>query len=122
MTKSKLKLVVGQRAFIERKYLYRDLNSKRELEEVEVVRANATSAYVTFLDKLGEEKPYTIKISQKDFKGRTSFDSVTLWLSKEDFEKDVADKKRKSELRSKLLNKVNKMPLEELEKLNTLIN
>lgn len=86
-------LEVGQRVWLEiRSYrLWRGSGYYRSVFEVEVVRANRSSAYVVEVEDLNAEKAYERKISQKTLTGEAfGFGSTYhVWFSKESFEASV---------------------------------
>ncbi|MEB2279699.1 hypothetical protein LAV73_06750 [Lysinibacillus xylanilyticus] len=110
-------LEVGQRVWIESIW-YFYTNRDRSVSEYEIVEANRNSAYVVRVDNLGKDKPYRNRIDQRTrkIKGSGSFGAgEAIWDSKEAFEADVKRVNDTEIAREKVIKKVNKMSLEQLQ-------
>lgn len=122
MTKTKKpKLEVGQRVWLEnRSYrIWRGGGYDRSIFEVEVVKANRSSAYVVDVEDLNTEKVYERKISQKTLSG-DGFGfgtSYHIWFSKEEFEASVQREIDTANARKEAHELVDKMSLERLNQL-----
>lgn len=116
-------LVVGQRVWIETiSYFFRE---PRSIVEYEVIEANRNSAYVVRVGGLEKYKADPIKekwsktrVEQKtyDVKNSMAGYGYRLWLTKEDFERNVQYNKEVKELRAKAIQLVNQMNVNELRK------
>lgn len=120
-TSKKPKLEVGQRVWLElRSYrMWRGGGYDRRIFEVEVVRANKTSAYVVDVEDLDAEKVYERKISQKTLTGDGGIFGTTyhIWFNKKDYEASVQRKIDTANARKEAHDLVDKMSLERLQKL-----
>jgi len=114
------KLEVGQRVWLEyRSYrIWRGGGYDRSISEVEVIRANRSSAYVVNVEDLNTENVYERKISQKTLSG-DGFgfgNSYHIWFSKEDFEASVQREIDTANARKEAHELVDKMSFERLQK------
>ncbi|MCT6815332.1 MAG: hypothetical protein M3043_02880 [Lysinibacillus fusiformis] len=120
-TSMKPKLEVGQRVWLElRSYrMWRGGGYDRRIFEVEVVRANKTSAYVVDVEDLDAEKVYERKISQKTLTGDGGIfgTSYHIWFNEKDFEASVQREIDTANARKEAHDLVDKMSLERLQKL-----
>ncbi|MGY3186476.1 beta barrel domain-containing protein [Lysinibacillus sp. TE18511] len=116
----KLKLEIGQRVWLEIRFyrMWRGGGYDRRISEVEVVRANKTSAYVVDIEDLDAEKVYERKIAQKTLSGDGGTFGTTyhVWFSKEDFEASVQRKIDTANARNEAHELIDKMSLERLQK------
>lgn len=112
-------LEVRQRVWLEiRSYrLWRGGGYDRSIFEVEVVRANRSSAYVVEVEDLNAEKAYERKISQKTLTGEAiGFGSTYhVWFSKESFEASVQRGIDTAKARKEAHELVDKMNLTQLK-------
>lgn len=120
-TSKKPKLEVGQRVWLElRSYrMWRGGGYDRRIFEVEVVRANKTSAYVVDVEDLDAEKLYERKISQKTLTGDGGIfgTSYHIWFNEKGFEASVQRESDTAYARKEAHDLVDKMSLERLQKL-----
>lgn len=103
-------LEVGQKVFTELFAMFSS-GEGRSIHEHTIVKANSSSAYT--------EDGLVIKQGTLKVKNTLGFHTV-VWLTKEDFEKDVAYKEQKKSLQLEIKQEVNellKKPNDELESL-----
>lgn len=107
-------LYVGQKVWLETTRRFGcDVRYEDEPCEMVVIVANKTSAYIGYTPQ--EKARY--KVNQKTQQVRYEIPdgrSYRLWLSKEDYEKNVAYEKEMEELLEQAHAKVKNMPLEDL--------
>ncbi|MFY0744801.1 hypothetical protein AB1K09_20240 [Solibacillus silvestris] len=117
-------LVVGQRVWIELLGGW-GIERERKVTEYEVVETNSSSAYAVRVKQLeafrekGKNYPYSrTRIIQRTHAVANSIlgYSEKLWLTEEDFERNVQYNKELKDLRSKAIDLVNKMTADELRK------
>lgn len=117
----KPKLEVGQRVWLElRSYrMWRGGGYDRRIFEVEVVRANKSSAYVVDVEDLDTDKVYERKISQKTLTGDGGIfgTSYHIWFSEKAFEASVQREIDTANARKEAHELVDKMSLERLKQL-----
>lgn len=116
-----MNLKTGETVWIEsRRYSFLDGSTSRQIREAKVVKANKSSAYVVEKSDLEKEKPFEYRVDQKTFRikntGIFGYQNI-LWLSKEDFERDVKYENELKINKEKLLKKVNESnDLEKIKK------
>ncbi|WGT40118.1 hypothetical protein QH639_04875 [Lysinibacillus sp. 1 U-2021] len=119
-TSKKPKLEVGQRVWLElRSYrMWRGGGYDRRIFEVEVVRANKTSAYLVDVEVLGAKKVYERKVSQNTLTGDGGIfgTSYHVWFSEKAFDASVQRESDTANARKEAHEIVNKMSLERLQK------
>lgn len=111
-------LVVGQKVWLETTNRFGcDVRNEDAPSEMVVLEANKTSAYIW----CNNQSKVRYKVNQKTHQveycvpdGR----SYRLWLSKEEYERNVAYEKESKELREKLRNTIDVMSLSQLKTLN----
>lgn len=117
-------LVVGQRVWIELLGGW-GIERERKVTEYEVVETNSSSAYAVRVKQLeefrekGKDYPYSrTRIIQRTHAVANSIlgYSEKLWLTEEDFERNVQYNKEVRELRAKAIHLVNQMNANELRK------
>lgn len=117
----KPKLEVGQRVWLEIRFyrMWRGGGYDRRISEVEVVRANSTSAYVVDIGDLEDEKAYERRIVQKTLSGDGGTFGTTyhVWFTKEAFEESVQRTIDTANARKEAHDLIDKMSLERLQKL-----
>lgn len=114
------KLKVGEKVVVVSNHKF--IQSIDIVRDYQVVRANNSSAYLVEVADLNEAKPYTIKVSQKDFRGAGVIDSYKVYRTKEDYEKAIADREELAKLQSKIRENVKMMNLTELRGLYAFMN
>lgn len=117
---AKPKLEVGQRVWLEELSWYVSHDDERTVREFEIIKANNTSAYATWIDKLeahnrGEHVP-TVRIDMRAGGAKNSVSRFNVWLSKEVFESSVKHREELNELRAKAIHLVKQMNVDELRK------
>ena len=114
------KLKVGENVVVVSNHKF--IQSIDIVRDYQVVRANNSSAYLVEVADLNEAKPYTIKVSQKDFRGAGVIDSYKVYRTKENYEKAIADREELANLQSKIRENVKMMNLTELRGLYAFMN
>lgn len=112
-------LVEGQKVWLETTDRFGcDVRYDNEPCEMVVLEANGTSAYIWYNNEMSNvrykvnQRTHLVKYAIPD--GR----SYRLWLSKGEYERNVADEKEEKRLREKLQNTLDVMPLSQLRELN----
>ncbi|MET3505493.1 hypothetical protein [Halalkalibacter oceani] len=110
----KVPLQVGQKVWLETvSKFWGDIDHEQKLEEMIVLEANKTSAYIWYYEKSKVRYKVDQKTHQVQY-GIPDGCSYRLWLSKEEYEKNVSYKKEMKEMLEQAHKKVNQMSLEEL--------
>lgn len=111
-------LIVGQKVWLETTNKFGcDVRYENEPDEMIVLEANNTSAYIWH----NNQSKARFKVNQKTHQVKYCIPdgrSYRLWLSKEEYERNVIDEKEERELRDKLHNTIDVMCLSQLKALN----
>ncbi|HIX43161.1 MAG TPA: hypothetical protein H9983_07785 [Candidatus Kurthia intestinigallinarum] len=112
--------VVGQRVWLEELSWYGSRDEKRSVREFEIVKANNTSAYATWIEQLEAhkrgERVSMVRIDIRKGGAKNSVSHFNVWQTKEAFERNVQYNKELKELRAKAIHLVSQMNVNELRK------